>query len=61
MDAAVGALALFTFGAVLIIGMYLFLRHNRDPKNLAATKAVAGGDSSAHTAVRGSSTPDHMK
>ena len=60
MDNAVGALAILTLGIGLIGGLYLFLRHNRDPKNLDATKAVIGDDSSAHTAVRGGSKPDHM-
>ena len=60
MGGAVGALAIFTIGAAFLIGMFLFLRHNSDPKNLKATKAVVGGDSSAHTGVRGGSKPDHM-
>lgn len=60
MDQAVGALAIFTIGALIIIAAFLFLRHNRDPRNREITKAVASGDSSAHTGVRGGSTPDHM-
>ena len=51
MDGAVGALAIFTIGAALMIGMFLFLRHNRDPKNYEATKAVATDGESAATAV----------
>ena len=60
MGGHVGALVIFTFGVVIIGALYMFLQHNRDPKNLEKTKAVIGDDSSAHTAVRGGSKPDHM-
>lgn len=56
----IGVLAIFTLAAAFVFGAFLFLNHNRDPKNLEITKSVAKGDSSAHTGVRGGSTPDHM-
>ena len=51
MDGAIGALAIFTIGGAFLIGMFLFLRHNRDPKNYEATRAVVEDRGSAATGV----------
>ena len=51
MESMVGALAIFTIGAALLIGCWLFLRHNRDPKNYDATKRVAQDGGSAATSA----------
>lgn len=56
MDNMVGALAIFTIGAVILIGLFFFLRHNRDPKNRAATKEVFTDGPSA---AGGHKTPEH--
>lgn len=56
MDNLVGALAIFTMGAVVLVGLFFFLRHNRDPKNRAATKEVLTDGPSASG---GGNKPDH--
>lgn len=58
----IGALMIFTLGAVIVVVGVVYLRSLKDPANKdAAKKTLVEDDSSAHTAVRGGSTPDHMK
>ncbi len=56
------ALMTFTIGGLLVISVLHFGWHLTDKKNRDAAKAaLIGDDSSAHTAVRGGSTPEHLK
>ncbi len=58
----IGALAFMTIGFVGIIAVVHFGSHLRDKKNRdSAMNAIVEDGSSAHTAVRGGSTPEHMK
>lgn len=62
MEWLVGALAFGTLGIVIVFVALHFFRQLRDPKNKDAAKnALVEDGSSAHTAVRGGPTPDHMK
>ena len=61
MDSLVGVLALATLGlAVLIVGVF-YLRSLKSQDNRNAAKVVMKDESSAHTAVRGGSTPEHLR
>ena len=60
MDGLVGALAIFTLGAAIIIAGIFHLRSLKDPKNMNAAKSIVRDESSAHTAVRGGDAPGHM-
>ena len=56
------ALLLMTLGGLLAISIIHFGSHLRDKKNRDSAKAaLIEDDSSAHTAVRGGSTPEHLK
>ena len=58
----IGALAFITIGMVIIVSVVHFGSHLRDKKNRDSAKnAILEDGSSAHTAVRGGSTPEHMK
>ena len=58
----IGALAFMTIGFVAIIAIVHFGSHLRDKKNRdSAMNALVEDGSSAHTAVRGGRTPEHMK
>ncbi len=61
MDNLVGVLAISTFGIVLLIVGFVYLRSLRSGRNMDAAKNIVEGGSSAHTAVRGGNTPDHLK
>ena len=51
-----------TLGSLLVISFLHFGAHLRDKKNRDSAKAaLVEDDSSAHTAVRGGSTPEHLK
>lgn len=55
-------LMIFTIGGLLVISTLHFGWHLRDKPNRDAAKAaLIDDDSSAHTAVRGGSTPEHLK
>ena len=61
-DSFIGALAIFTLGAVIVIVGVLYLRSLKSPRNKdAAMNALVEDGSSAHTAVRGGSTPEHLR
>ena len=61
-DYIIGVLAFMTIGGLLVISVLHFGAHLRDPKNRDSAKAaLVDDDSSAHTAVRGGSTPEHLK
>ncbi len=61
-DSLVGLLAMFTLLAAILVVLFVFLRSLRSSKNMDAAKNTLVEDgSSAHTAVRGGSTPEHMK
>ena len=61
-DSLVGLLAMFTLLAAVVIVAFVFIRSLRSGKNMDAAKnALVEDGSSAHTAVRGGNTPDHMK
>ena len=56
------ALLVMTIGGLLVISVIHFGWHLRDKRNRDAAKsALIEDDSSAHTAVRGGSTPEHLK
>ena len=56
------ALLVMTLGSLLVISILHFGAHLRDKKNRDSAKAaLVDDDSSAHTAVRGGSTPEHLK
>ena len=58
----IGALAFVTLAIVIIFAIVHFTRGLRDPRNKDAAKNARTEDgSSATTAVRGGSTPDHLK
>ena len=62
MGSLVGLLAIVTIGLVGIFAVLHFTKQLRDPRNKDAAKNVLTEDgSSAHTAVRGGSKPDHLK
>ena len=62
MEWLVPALAFGTIGMVLIFAALHFTKQLRNPRNKDAAKNTLTEDgSSAHTAVRGGSTPDHLK
>ena len=62
MEWLVGALAFVTLGIIIIFAVVHFTRQLRDPRNKDAAKnALVEDGSSAHTAVRGSHTPEHLK
>lgn len=61
MDNLVGLLAMSTFGIVFLVVGFVYLRSLRSGRNMDAAKNILAGGSSAHTAVRGGSTPDHLK
>lgn len=56
-----GVLAMGTLGIVVLIVGFVYLRSLREGRNMDAAKNLAEGGSSAHTAVRGGSTPAHLK
>ena len=61
-DYLILALLIMTIGGLLVISTFHFGWHLRDKKNRDAAKsALIDDDSSAHTAVRGGSTPEHLK
>ena len=61
-DYIIGVLAFMTIGGLLVIAVLHFGAHLRDPKNRDSAKAaLVDDDSSAHTAVRGGATPEHLK
>ena len=56
------ALLVMTIGGLIVIAVIHFGAHLRDKKNRDSAKAaLIEDDSSAHTAVRGGSTPEHLK
>ena len=57
----IGALAIFTLGIVIVVVGLGYLRSLKSPRNKDAAMNLAEDGSSAHTAVRGGSTPDHLK
>ena len=57
----IGALAIFTLGIVIVVVGLGYLRSLKSPRNKDAAANLMGDGSSAHTAVRGGSTPDHLK
>ena len=58
----VGALAIFTLGIVVVIVGVGYLRSLKSPRNKdAAMNSLVEDGSSAHTAVRGGATPEHLK
>ena len=61
MDSLVGMLAIATLAGVILIVGFVYLRSLRSGRNMDAAKNLAEGGSSAHTAVRGGSTPEHLK
>lgn len=62
MDNMVGVLAIATFGIVIVVVGFFYLRSLREGRNMDAAKNVLREDgSSAHTAVRGGRTPEHLK
>ena len=61
MDNLVGVLAMSTFGIVFVVVGFVYLRSLRSGRNMDAAKNILEGGSSAHTAVRGGNTPDHLK
>lgn len=61
MNSIVITLAMATLVAVLLFAVVHYLRSRQDPATRNADDAVRRDDSSAHTAVRGGSRPDHMK
>ena len=61
-DHLILALLLFTIGGLLVISTLHFGWHLRDKENRDAAKAaLVDDDSSAHTAVRGGATPEHLR
>ena len=61
MEWLVGLLAIITIGIVGVFALLHFMKQLRDPRNKDAAKnALSEDGSSAHTAVRGGSTPDHL-
>ena len=61
MDSMVGILAMATLGIVVLVVGFVYLRSLRSGRNMDAAKNLVEGGSSAHTAVRGGSTPEHLK
>lgn len=58
----IGALAFMTIGGLIVISIIHFGSHLRDKRNRDSAKnALIEDGSSAHTAVRGGSTPEHLK
>ena len=58
----IGALAFVTIGGVALLAFVHFTAEMRDKKTRAAAKnALVDDGSSAHTAVRGGSTPEHLR
>ncbi len=55
------ALLVMTLGGLLAISVIHFGWFLRGKENRDSAKSVIEGDSSAHTAVRGGSTPEHLK
>lgn len=60
-EANLGVLALGTLAIVVLIVGFVYLRSLREGRNMDAAKNITEGGSSAHTAVRGGSTPEHLK
>lgn len=61
-DVLIGALAILTIGGVGILAFVHFGSMMREKRNRDHAKNVLVEDgSSAHTAVRGGSTPEHLK
>lgn len=57
-----GALALFTIGGVIVLAVVHFGSMMREKRNRDhAMNVLVEDGSSAHTAVRGGSTPEHLK
>ena len=56
----IGALAIFTLGVVIVL-VGVGLRSLKSPRNKDAAMNLMEDGSSAHTAVRGGSAPDHLK
>ena len=57
-----GILAFMTIGGVVVLAIVHFGSMMRDKKNRDhAMNAIVEDGSSAHTAVRGGSKPEHMK
>lgn len=61
MDNLIGVLAIATLGLAIIIVGFFYLRSLKSGRNKDAAVNLAEGGSSAHTAVRGGSTPEHLK
>ena len=61
MDNLVGVLAIATLGLVVVIVGFVYLRSLRSGRNKDAAMNLMEGGSSAHTAVRGGSTPEHLE
>ncbi len=59
--ANLGVLALGTLALVVLIVGFVYLRSLRSGRNMDAAKNLAEDGSSAHTAVRGGSTPAHLE
>ncbi len=58
----IGLLAIVTIGLVGIFAVVHFIRNLRDPRNKDAAKnSLTEDGSSAHTAVRGGRTPEHLE
>lgn len=61
-DILIGALAVITIGGVIVLSVVHFGSMMREKKHRDHAKNVLLEDgSSAHTAVRGGSTPEHLK
>ena len=56
-----GVLAMGTLALVVLIVGFVYLRSLRSGRNRDAAMNLAEGGSSAHTAVRGGRTPEHLK
>ena len=60
-ESNLGVLALGTLGLVVLIVGFIYVRSLRSGRNMDAAKNLTEDGSSAHTAVRGGSTPEHLK
>lgn len=61
MDNLIGVLAIATLGIVVVGVGFFYIRSLRSGRNMDAAKNILEDGSSAHTAVRGGSTPEHLK
>lgn len=61
-DYLLGALAFLTIGGVIVLSIVHFGTMMKEKRNRDhAMNALVEDGSSAHTAVRGGSTPEHLK